>query len=171
MLNNVYNSNYEIVQTPTTVLIEAEMVHDTRIIPLFPDRRAAQAHHRPAVMQLWLGDSVGWWEGATLVVETTHVSREQGRAGPIFLTPEGRVTERFERTSPGEIAYTFVVEDPAYYSRPWRAEMTLTATPQPIYEYACHEGNYAMSGILRGARATEGKAAERLADMPPGSGK
>lgn len=164
MLNNVYNSNYQIVQTPGAVAIEVEMVHDLRIVPLFRDRAAAQAGHGPAVVKRWLGDSTGWWEGDTLVVETVDVNPEQGRAGPVFLTPKGRVEERFTRVSPTEIAYAFTVEDPVYYSRPWRAEMSLTAMAHPIYEYACHEGNYAISGILRGARAaeaTKGGAAAR----------
>ena len=156
MLNNVYNSNLQIVQTPGAVAIEAEMVHDVRVVPIFAGRAAAQAGHGSAVMQRWLGDSTGWWEGDTLVVETVAVNPEQGRAGPIYLTLQGRVTERFTRVSPTEIAYTFEVEDPAYYTRPWRAEMTLTASGQRLFEYACHEGNYAMSGILRGARAAEG---------------
>ena len=91
------------------------------------------------------------------MVETVDVNPEQGRAGPIFLTPQGRVTERFTRVSPTEIAYAFEVDDPVYYTRPWRAEMSLTASRQRLYEYACHEGNYAMSGILRGARAAEAR--------------
>ncbi len=155
MLNNVYNSNYQIVQTPTAVAIEVEMVHDVRIVPLFRDRAAAQAGHGPSAVHRWLGDSTGWWEGDTLVVETVGVNPEQGRAGPIFLTPQGRVTERFTRASPTEITYAFEVDDPAYYTRPWRAEMSLTASRQRLFEYACHEGNYAMSGILRGARVAE----------------
>ena len=153
MLNNVYNSNYQIVQTPGAVAIEVEMIHDVRLVPLFHDRAAAQAGHGPHTHR-WLGDSTGWWDGDTLVVETVDVNAEQGRAGPIFLTPAGRVTERFTRTSSTEITYAFEVEDPSYYSRPWRAEMSLTAQARPLYEYACHEGNYAMSGILRGARAS-----------------
>jgi hypothetical protein len=158
MLNNLYNSNYEIVQTRTTVAIMVEMIHDVRIIPLFPAKAAAQAGHRPAAIQPWLGDSVGWWEGDTLVVETTNVNAEQGRAGPIYLTPRGRVTERFRRVSAREIFYAFEVEDPTYYSRPWHAEMSLQAGKGLIYEYACHEGNYALPDILAGARAAEKQA-------------
>jgi hypothetical protein len=155
MLNNIYNSNYQIVQTPTAVAIAVEMVHDVRSIPIFPTQATAQAGHGPAVLQPWLGDSTGWWEGDTLVIETVNVNREQGRAGPIFLTPQGKVTERLRRASPTELYYEFTVEDPTYYSRPWRAEMTLTAGKDPLYEYACHEGNYAMPHILAGARAQE----------------
>jgi hypothetical protein len=155
MLNNLYNNNYQIVQTPGAVAILVEMVHDVRTIPLFANRAAAQAGHGPAELHPWLGDSVGWWEGDTLVVETVNVHPEQGRTGPIYLSPQGRVVERFTRASPGQIFYEFQVDDPAYYSRPWRAEMSLTASKDRIYEFACHEGNYAMSGILAGARAAE----------------
>jgi hypothetical protein len=157
MLNNIYNSNYQIVQTPGAVAIVVEMVHDVRTIPLFDGKAAAQAGHGPAALHPWLGDSVGWWDGDTLVVETVNVHPEQGRAGPIYLSPQGRVTERFTRASAGQILYEFQVDDPAYYSRPWRAEMSLNARKDQIYEFACHEGNYAMGGILAGARAAEAK--------------
>ena len=155
MLNNLYNSNYQIVQTPGAVAILVEMVHDVRTIPLFPDKAAAQAGHGPAALHPWLGDSVGWWEGDTLAVETVNVHPEQGRTGPIYLSPQGRVTERFTRVSPDQMFYEFAVEDAAYYSRPWRAEMSLNASKDQIFEFACHEGNYAMSGILGGARTAE----------------
>ena len=157
MLNNIYNSNYQIVQTKDAVAILVEMIHDVRVIPIFPDKRAAQAAHGPGAP--WLGDSVGWWEGSTLVVETVHVNAEQGRAGPIYLTPQGRVTERFQRTAQDEIFYSFEVEDPTYYTRPWRAEMSLHPGKGQLFEYACHEGNYAMTDILRGARLEERKVA------------
>lgn len=159
MLNNIYNSNYQIVQSPTAIAIESEMIHDVRAVPLFPSKAAALAGHGPAALEPWLGDSVGWWEGDTLVIETVHVNREQGRAGPIYLTPQGRVTERLTRVSPTEIFYEFAVEDPTYYSRPWRAEMTLTAGKDRLYEYACHEGNYALPGILRGVKLNGGAVA------------
>jgi hypothetical protein len=155
MLNTIYNNNYQIVQTPDHVAILVEMVHDTRIIPLFKSKAAAQAAHRPANLSFWLGDSVGWWEGDTLVVEVTNVNPQQGRAGPVFLTGQGKVTERFTRLSPAQIFYEFQVEDPTYYTQTWRAEMSLNARKESIYEYACHEGNYAMEGILRGARSQE----------------
>jgi hypothetical protein len=160
MLNNIYNSNYQIVQTPGAIAIEAEMVHDVRTIPIFSGKAVAQAGHGPAALHPWLGDSTAWWEGDVLMVETLNVNREQGRAGPLFLTPQGRVVERFQRVSPTQILYSFEVEDPAYYTRPWRAEMSLNAKPDRLFEYACHEGNYAMSNILRGVRVKEaaGKA-------------
>jgi hypothetical protein len=162
MLNNIYNSHYQIVQAPGAVVIVAEMVHDARIIPIFPDQAAARAGHGPAVLQPWLGDSTGWWEGDALVVETVHVNPQQGRFGPIFLSPQGRVTERFRRVSPTRISYAFEVEDPVHYTQAWRAEMSLEALDGQLYEYACHEGNYAMSGILAGARATETAAPAKV---------
>jgi hypothetical protein len=155
MLNTLYNNNYQIFQSPTAIAIVVEMVHDTRIIPLFKDKSTAQASHAPATLQKWLGDSVGWWEGDTLVVEVTHPNPQQGRAGPIFLSEKGKVTERFTRVTPTQILYEFKVEDSAYYTQPWRVEMSLNKRDESIYEYACHEGNYAMEGILRGARLQE----------------
>jgi hypothetical protein len=154
MLNNIYNTNYQFVQTPDHLVITAEMIHDVRIVPIFATKAEAQAGHGP--LERWLGDSTGWWEGDTLVVETTRVHHEQGRAGPVYLTPQGRVTERFRRIGPTELSYTFTVEDPTYYSRPWRAEMVFNASDR-LYEYACHEGNYALPHILAGARVKEGR--------------
>lgn len=153
MLNNVYNSNYQFVQSPGALAIVVEMGFGTRAIPIFPDKAAAQSGHRPAALQPWMGDSVAWWEGDALVVETLNVNPTQGQFGPIFLSPQARVTERLTRLSPGQIAYAFQVEDPVHYTQTWRAEMTLYALGGQIYEYACHEGNYAMTGILGGARA------------------
>ncbi|THD77213.1 MAG: hypothetical protein E7812_14800 [Phenylobacterium sp.] len=158
MLNNIYNSNYQIVQTPSSVVIVVEMIHDARTVPLFPDKATAEAHHGPAALRPWFGDSVGWWEGDALVVETVDVNPQQGAAGPIFLSPQARVTERLRRISPSRISYEFKVEDPAYYSQAWRAEMSLEAIKGPVYEYACHEGNYALVDILKGARAKEREA-------------
>jgi hypothetical protein len=160
MLNNVYNSNYQIVQTPHAIAIVVEMIHDARTIPIFPTKAAAQAGHGPAVMHRWLGDSTAWWEGGTLVVETINVNAEQGRAGPLYLTPKGRLVERFTRASQGQIFYEFEVEDPTYYTKPWRAEMSLNGLKDQLFEYACHEGNYAMADILHGVRAGEAKGAQ-----------
>jgi hypothetical protein len=157
MLNNVYNSNYQIVQTPDAVVIVVEMAHDARTIPVFPTKAAAQAAHGPAVLQRWLGDSTAWWEGDVLVIETLNVNPQQGIFGPIHLSPKGRVTERLTRASAGQIFYEFQVEDPVYYTGPWRAEMSLNAIKGPIYEYACHEGNYALRGILAAARGIRGE--------------
>jgi len=159
MLNNLYNNNYQIVLTRNAVAIDIEMVHDVRIIPIFRSKAEAQARHRPAALQLWLGDSVAWWEGDALMVETTHVNPEQGAYGPIFLSADGVVTESFRRVSADQISYAFDVVDPAYYTQPWRAEMSFNALNGQVFEYACHEGNYAMEGILRGARDDEARAA------------
>jgi hypothetical protein len=155
MLNTIYNNNYQIVVTPDAVVIDVEMVHDARTIPLFKDKAAALDHHRPAAMAPWLGDSVGWWDGDTLVIDTVNVNPEQGRTGPIYLSDKGHVTERLTRTAPSQIFYEFRVEDPVYYTQPWRAEMALNARKERVFEYACHEGNYAMAGILGGARKQE----------------
>jgi hypothetical protein len=139
------------------VIIVVEMVHDARIIPIAASK--AEAKHRPAAIKPWLGDSVGWWEGDTLVVENTHVNPEQGGYGPILLSDAGVVTERFRRASADQIFYAFEVSDPVYYTQAWKAEMSLNAMKGQVYEYACHEGNYAMTGILAGARSDEAKAA------------
>jgi hypothetical protein len=155
MLNPMYNNNYQIVQTPGAVVIDVEMVHDSRIIPVAASKAQAQSMHGPATLTKWLGDSVGWWEGDTLVVETVNVNPQQARSGPIYLTEKGKVTERFTRVSQGEIFYEFTVEDPAYYTQPWKAELSLNGRKERVYEYACHEGNYAMPGILGGARRLE----------------
>ena len=155
MLNTIYNNNYQIIQTAQSITIVVEMVHDARIIRVYKDKATAQASHRPAALDFWLGDSVGWWEGDTLIVEVTNVNPEQGTAGPIFLSDQGKVTERFTRVSPSRILYEFQVEDPVYYTQTWRVEESLNARKESIYEYACHEGNYAMEGILRGARNEE----------------
>ena len=110
MLNNIYNSNYQIVQTPDAVAIEVEMVHDVRTIPVFAAKAAAQAGHGPAALHPWLGDSTGWWEGDALVVETLNVNAEQGRAGPLFLTPQGRVDRALPaRLDRRQILYSFEV--------------------------------------------------------------
>jgi hypothetical protein len=155
MLNNIYNSNYQIVQTPGSVAIVVEMIHDARTIPVFADAAAARAAHKPAALHPWLGDSVAWWEGPALVVETINVHPEEGAAGPIFLSPQAMVTERLTRVSAKQILYQFAVEDPAYYTQTWRAEMSLNAGPAQIYEYACHEGNYALVDMLSAARKSE----------------
>jgi len=161
MLNNIYNSHYQIVQTKDHLAIVVEMVHDVRAIPIFATAAQARAAHRPAALHPWLGDPVAWWEGQTLAIESTNVHPEQGTFGPIFLSPNGKVVERLTRVSPTEIFYAFEVEDPVYYTRPWKAEMTLTKIAGQIYEFACHEGNYGMVNILAGAREEERRGAGR----------
>jgi hypothetical protein len=155
MLNTIYNNNYQIVQTTGHVMILVEMVHDVRIVPIAASR--AEAKHGPGVITPWLGDAVGWWEGDTLVVETVNVHPDQARQGQIILSPEGKVTERFSRVADDQILYEFSVDDPSYYTQPWHAEMSFNRREEHIYEYACHEGNHAMGGILGGARSLEAK--------------
>jgi hypothetical protein len=110
-----------------------------------------------------MGDSVGWWEGDTLVVETTNFNPKGTLVGTLFgqfaYRPESIVRERFTRTARDELLYQFTVEDPVIFSRPWRAEMSFRPTKGPIYEYACHEGNYAVANALAGARYQERQAA------------
>lgn len=149
MLNNIYNNTYQIVQTHTHVMIDVEMMHDARIIRLEQD-------HRPAAVTQWLGDSVGHWEGDTLVVVTKGWNRQHGDYEPVYLSERATVTERFTRTGPGEITYAFLVDDPGFYTQPWKGEMVFTPSNGPVYEFACHEGNYALKHILTGARVREG---------------
>ena len=167
MLNNLYNSNYRFLLARDALVVIVEMGFGVRIIPIFKDKAAAQAAHGPAVLGRWMGDSTAWWDGGALVVETIDVNPQQGRFGPILLSEKGRVTERLTRISAGEIAYEFTVEDPVHYTQPWRAEMVMTALGGEIYEYACHEGNYAMTGILGGARAKEAADAQAQASSAP----
>jgi hypothetical protein len=148
MLPLLYNNNYQIVQTPNEVAIDVEMVHDVRHIRL-------GGEHPPADVKLWMGDSIGHWEGDTLVVETTNMRPEQNFRG---ASVGSKIVERFTRVSPTQIKYSFTVDDPQIYTAPYTGEVALNATKGPLYEYACHEGNYALPGILAGAR-TEEKAA------------
>ena len=153
MLNVLYNNNYQIVQSKDAVAIVVEMNHDARIVRL-TDRK-----HPPADVRPWMGDSVGWWEGDTLVVETTNFNPGESLRpyfdNSILLSPGAKVTERFTRVSPKQILYQFEVNDPATYSQVWHAEMPMNSAPGPVYEYACHEGNYALPGILAGARKAD----------------
>jgi len=153
MMNVLYNNTYQIQQGKDHLVILVEMNHDARIV-----RLADKAHPR-ADIRPWMGDSIGWWEGDTLVVETTNFNPgEQLRPGiptTFYVSQDAKVTERFTRISPIQILYEFKVEDPKVYSRAWRGEMPLNATKGPLYEYACHEGNYALPNILAGARGSE----------------
>ena len=152
MLPVLYNNNYQIVQTPEHVMIHVEMNHDARIIRL-------GGEHPPAQVRPWMGDSIGRWEGDALVVETTNFHPGQTfRAAvkhQLLLSPEGVVTETLRRVGEAEIKYGFEVVDPALYTEPWRGEVTFRPADGRIYEYACHEGNYALPGILAGARREE----------------
>lgn len=154
MLNNIYNNTYQIIQTADHVVILVEMMHDARII------RLNQNHKAPELKQ-WLGDSIGRWEGDTLIVETRNWKEDHASYEPVVLSDTALVTERFTRTGPSEILYEFAVDDPQVYSKPWRGEMTFTPAGGPVFEYACHEGNYALHGILSGARVLEGRLKAR----------
>jgi hypothetical protein len=156
MLPGNYNDNYQIVQSRDYVTILAEMGHILRVIPL--DGRP----HAPAQIRTWTGDPRGHWEGDTLVVESTNFrTTKRSRFGVAFdgMTDENlRVVERFTRTDADTILYRATVEDPTVYTKPWTIEVAMNKTNGPVYEYACHEGNYGMAGILAGARAEEKKA-------------
>jgi hypothetical protein len=154
MIPYIYNSNFQIIQTGHEVMINVEMIHDTRIIRL--DR---QSHLSSSVRQ-WLGDSVGHWEGSTLVVDTTNFNDGGGffgDAGGMFGSDRNlHVVERFSLLDDNTLQYRFEVDDPTAFSRPWKGELTVARTPGPIFEYACHEGNYALPNLLNGFRAGEG---------------
>jgi hypothetical protein len=172
--NYFYNNLRKIVQTPDAILILNEMVHDVRVVRM-------NARHLPGHIRSWKGDSIGRWEGDTLVVDTTNFNADQIRyvvsaaPGRTLLMVEsigareqdrlngpGRdlhVVERFTRVAENALLYRFTVEDPGTWERPWTGEFTWPRTDQPIYEYACHEANYALENILRGARQRDAEAA------------
>jgi hypothetical protein len=146
MLPTAYNNNYQILQAPGYVAILTEMIHDVRMIPL--DGRP----HIPANIRQWLGDSRGRWEGNTLVVDTTNFTDKTNFYGS---DENLHLTERFTRTDETTILYQFTVDDPTAFTSIWKGEVPLTRAPGPIYEYACHEGNYSMENMLKGARAQQ----------------
>jgi hypothetical protein len=149
MLPTMYNSYYQIVQGPSFVVILVEMVHDARIIRI-------GGKPLPKSIKNWMGDSIGHWEGDTLVVRTTNLRREQSFRGS---TENATVTERFTRVANDQIVYRFTVDDPAAFTSKFTGELPFSRVNANVYEYACHEGNYALQGILAGARAAEEKAA------------
>jgi len=155
MLPYSYNSNYQIVQTGKTILVHAEMIHDARIIYL--DGRP----HAPANRRSSLGDSIGRWEGDTLVVDTTNFSDAigyYGDAGGNFGWDRHlHLIERFRLLDPDTLLYQFEVDNPTAYTRPWKGELTLARSNERVYEFACHEGNYSLENMLRGYRASERK--------------
>ncbi len=146
---NNYNSNMLILQTPTAVVILNEMINETRVIYL------GERPHVPSTVRLWNGDSRGRWEGDTLVVETTNFGDQQIFRG--FPVGNLRLVERFTRVGADQIDYRMTLTDPGTYARPWTVVLPMTQTGGPIFEYACHEGNLGMEGILAGHRAEEGK--------------
>ncbi len=155
MMAALYNNTYQFVQTEDYVMILVEMVHDARIIPVYDSAADARANRRPLALEQWFGDSVGWYEDDVLVVETVNIDPLQLSQSSIPITKQGHITERFSRYSEDEIFYQFTVEDSNIYSQPWTAELSFYATDDGLYEYACHEGNYSMPGILAGARRLE----------------
>jgi hypothetical protein len=144
MIPGAYNNNVQILQTPGSVVIVNEMVHNARIIP---------TDGRPhTTIRQWSGDSRGRWEGDTLVVETINFRRETSLQGS---TADTRLVERFTRIDADTLKYEFTVTDPNSYTRPWSAMVPMSRIPGPLFEYGCHEGNYALPNILAGARAEE----------------
>jgi hypothetical protein len=147
MVSTNYNNNYRIVQTPGYVAIYIEMIHDVRIIPL--DGRP----HQPPQVRSWMGDSVGHWQGDALVIDTTNFN---GLAPFRGSDQNLHVIERFQRTDADTLLYQFTIDDPTAFTRQWTGEVPWQAAPGPIYEYACHEGNYEnMANMLKAARADE----------------
>jgi hypothetical protein len=148
----LYNNNYRITQGRDSVAIEVEMIHDVRIVRI-------GAKHRDDGIRPWMGDSIGWYEGNTLVVETTSFNPQQ----PFYGASEQlKVTERFTRVASNRLLYRFTVDDPKVWDKPWGGEYEFWASPG-LYEYACHEGNYGLYNILAGARAEEKRAADAKA--------
>ncbi|WP_421936867.1 hypothetical protein [Phenylobacterium sp.] len=145
MVPGLYNNTYQFVQTKDAVAILVEMVHDVRIVRL-------NAKHRTDGVRPWLGDSIGWWEGDTLVVETTAYHPQQIFRG---ASENLKVTERFTPVGPERMHYGFWVEDPTVFSQPWGGEYEFSRISGQLYEYACHEGNYGLANILSGAREEE----------------
>jgi hypothetical protein len=148
-----YNNNHQIVQTPGYVVIFSEMMHDARIIPL--DSRP----HLPQSVRQWFGDARGHWEGKTLVVETTNFTDKTNFRG---AGKDMRLTERFTRVDPDTLLYQFIVVDPQSFERSWSGEIPLKKAPGPIFEYACHEGNYSLVNTLSAVRAEEKAAGKAI---------
>jgi hypothetical protein len=149
--NYFYNNNYSIVQTKGHVMILVEMVHDARIVRI-------GGQHPPASVRQWMGDSIGRWEGDTLVIETTNFHPLQGFRGS---WENLKVTERLTRVDAQTLNYKFTVEDPTTFTSPFSGELPFRTLTEPVYEYACHEGNYGLEGVMRGARAQEQREASK----------
>jgi hypothetical protein len=146
MLPAFYNNHVQIVQTRDAVMILSEMIHDLRVVPL--NRR----EHLPPSIQRWTGDSIGRWEGDTLVVDTTNFTdktRYRGTGASLH------VIERFSLTDSNSLAYEFTIDDPTTFTRPWTARSGMSRTDEAMFEFACHEGNYSLPNVLRGARFAE----------------
>ena len=148
LANGFYNNNYQFVQSPDHVVITVEMNHDARIVRL-------NSKHRTDGIRPYFGDAIGWWDGDTLVVETTNIPRSQQFMGS---WENLKVTERFTRVGEDRLHYSFKIEDPTFWDAPWGGEYEFAPLGQPIYEYACHEGNHALPGILMGERVKDWEA-------------
>lgn len=146
MLPGPYNNNVQLVQGTTHVAIHNEMIHDTRLVPL------GGGQPLPASVRQWLGDSRGRWEGDTFVVETANFTGQTAFRG---ASDQMHLVERFTLTAADALVYEFTVTDPSTWVRPWRVVLPMTRNAEPIYEYACHEGNYGLASILTGARAAD----------------
>jgi hypothetical protein len=155
--NGWYNNNYLLTQGRNEVVIVVEMVHDARIVRL-------NARHRTDDVRPWMGDSIGWYDGDTLVVETDHIPQAQAYFGS---WRDLTVTERFTRVAGNRLRYQFTVKDPTMWDQPWGGEYEFHPLNGQVFEYACHEGNYALRGILSGAREAEKRAASG-AERPTG---
>src|SRR5215510_5848352 len=145
LLPTRYNSNFQIMQAPGYVVIESEEIHDVRII------RLGARTHLPKTVRQWMGDSIGHWEGNTLVVDTTNFTDQTPFEGAQNL----HVIERLTRTDEDTLLYQFTVEDPGMWTKPWSGEVPVKKINGPLWEYACHEGNYGLENTLRGARVNE----------------
>jgi hypothetical protein len=153
MLPVLYNNNYQIVQTADSVMILVEMVHDARIIRMNTGRMNAE--HDPENIRKWLGDSVGHWEGDTLVVDTVHFNDQVNFRGS---SKNLHVIEKFTRTGANTMLYRATLDDPTTWTKSWTIEYPFSATAGPVFEYACHEGNYSIVDVLGGARKEEAAA-------------
>ena len=160
MQPNLDGNIYQIVQTPSITVIMSETIHDARIVRM-------NGTHSPAAVTSWLGDSVGWWENDTLVIESKYFAPNSAVRQNVryvyFVSPQTVVIERFTRVSDNELNYVFTVTDLSFYTRPWTGETHLMRSNTKMFEYACHEGNYSMRNILEAARAQEAKAGSTIA--------
>ena len=142
----------QIVQTRNAIVIASEELHEARVIRM-------NTQHAPASITSWLGDAIGWWEGGTLVIETKYFAptsgARAGHGGIFFVGPDTTVTERISRVSPDELSYVFTVQDPEFYTQPWKGETRFGRSDERMLEYACHEGNYSLPFALMSARALE----------------
>jgi hypothetical protein len=153
MLPSAYNSNLQIVQSPGYIGIETEMIHDVRMVAM------SGRQHPDKNIRQWYGDSIGHWEGDTLVVDTTNFTDQNPFQGAQNL----HVVEKFTRVADDTILYQFMVEDPGMWTKPWSGELPITKINGNLYEYACHEANYGLYNTLKGARVAEAAAAAKKA--------